>query len=320
MQPVIEARGLGRSYGSSVALAGVDFAVSPGEIVGLLGPNGAGKTTTMKLLSGWLAPTAGSATVCGCDVLTDPIGVQRQVGTLPEGAPAYDELTVAGWLRFAAEVRGLGAAERERALERVVADCGLDGRLDQAIGTLSRGYRQRVGLAQALLHQPRVLILDEPTTGLDPNQVAEVRALIRRVGETRTVLLSTHVLPEVQAVCDRVLILHEGRLVADDRVEVLSRSAGGQVLRVGLGPGKVQPDSERVVAELAALDGVRAVRPLADADARLAFEVTADGDVRAAVYGWAVEHGHVLVELSAEQRSLEEVFRHLTMGEPAHAG
>ncbi len=315
MEPLIEALDLRRSYGAIEALRGVGFAILPGEIVGLLGPNGAGKTTCMKLLTGWLAPTGGSARVCGHDVLTEPMEVRRCVGYLPEGAPAYDALTVAAWLGFAADVRGLGQAERARAIERVGVDCGLVQRMDQRIGTLSRGYRQRVGLAQALLHEPRVLILDEPTTGLDPNQVVEIRALIRKVGATRTVILSTHVLPEVQATCDRVLILHDGQLVADDRVESLAAVEAGRVLLLGIGAGKVKASAEVLAAELGAIAGVEAVHPESPTDAELRFRLHASADVRAAVYGWAVAGGHVLVELSTRQKSLEEVFRHLTVGD-----
>jgi ABC-2 type transport system ATP-binding protein len=316
MSGLIEVHELRRDYGALEALKGVSFSVHAGEIVGLLGPNGAGKSTTMKVLTGWLAPTAGTARVAGHDVLTDPMGVRRSIGYLPENAPAYVEMRVRDWLGFAGEVRGLGAAEQARAIERVTADCGLDGRLDQRIGTLSRGYRQRVGLAQALLHQPAVLILDEPTTGLDPNQVVEMRALIRRVGATRTVVLSTHVLPEVVATCDRVLILHEGRLVADDGVDSLSRSAAGQTISVSIASGKVQADAQQLEDELGALDGVEAVHRVTPVDSAHRFLVHTRADGRETVYRWAVARGHVLVELSTERRSLEEVFRSLTVGAP----
>ena len=314
MSASIEVHELRRSYGSHEALRGVSFTVPAGQIVGLLGPNGAGKSTTMKVLTGWLAPSSGLVRVGGLDVLQEPTEVRRRVGYLPESAPAYEDMTTVAWLQFAGEVRGMGPAELARAIERVTADCGLQGRLDQRIGTLSRGFRQRVGLAQALLHQPQVLILDEPTTGLDPNQVAEMRALIRRVGETRTVVLSTHILPEVVATCDRALILHEGRLVADDAVQSLSSVADGLRLTVGIAAGKVVASEGQLVAGLSALEGVEAVHPATPLDAAHRFTVDARADVRESVYRWAVDSGHVLVELSAERRSLEEVFRHLTTG------
>ena len=312
MEALIQAIDLRRAYGAFEALRGVDFEVRRGEIVGLLGPNGAGKSTCMKVLTGWLAPTGGRASVCGHDVLSDPLGVRRNVGYLAENAPAYDEMKVVEWLGFAGQIHGLGRAEKARAVQRVTQDCGLDGRLDQRIGTLSRGFRQRVGLAAAMLHQPPVLILDEPTTGLDPNQVIELRSLVRRLGETRTVVLSTHILSEVQALCDRVLILHEGSLVADDSVEAVSLSASGQVLRVALGPGKVQTPADEVAAQLRGLQGVVSVQAESPVDAAARFTLRADTDVREAVYRWAVASGQVLVELSVERRSLEEVFRRLT--------
>jgi len=312
VEALIQAIDLRRAYGAFEALRGVDFEVRRGEIVGLLGPNGAGKSTCMKVLTGWLAPTGGRASVCGHDVLSDPLGVRRNVGYLAENAPAYDEMKVVEWLGFAGQIHGLGRAEKARAVQRVTQDCGLDGRLDQRIGTLSRGFRQRVGLAAAMLHQPPVLILDEPTTGLDPNQVIELRSLVRRLGETRTVVLSTHILSEVQALCDRVLILHEGSLVADDSVEAVSLSASGQVLRVALGPGKVQTPADEVAAQLRGLQGVVSVQAESPVDAAARFTLRADTDVREAVYRWAVASGQVLVELSVERRSLEEVFRRLT--------
>jgi len=309
---VLHVDGLCRSYGSFEALKGLSFSVNAGEIVGLLGPNGAGKTTCMKILTGFLAPSRGAATVCGLDVLTDPIGVQRQLGYLPEGAPVYDEMAVRPYLAFVATVRGLGAAERARAIERVVDQCGLSERLHQRISTLSHGYRQRVGLAQALLHEPRVLILDEPTTGLDPNQIVEIRRLIREVGKTRTVILSTHILSEVQVTCDRVLILHEGRLVADDRTEALTGATTGQVLTVGVGTSKVEVSRATLTSQLEALAGVTGVVPAAPVNECHRFTVYAGSDIRDAVFQWAVARGYVLVELKAERRDLEDVFRHLT--------
>lgn len=311
----VEVDGLRRSFGGFEALRGVSFVVEPGEIVGLLGPNGAGKSTTMKILTGWIAPTAGRARVGGHDVVAEPIAVRRKLGYLPENAPLYDEMSVGAYLAFVGRVRGLGSAERARAIARVATECGITDRLNDRVAVLSRGYRQRVCLAQALLHAPEILILDEPTTGLDPNQIIEIRGLIRRVGRTRTVIVSSHVLSEVQMTCDRVLILHRGELVADAPTRALTERGAGQVLWVGVGAGKVIASADALAAQLARIEGVQRVRGARPVDEVHRFEVHADRDVRAQVWGWASERGHVLVELSADRTNLEEVFRRLTYGE-----
>ena len=315
-QPLVEVESLGRTFGPHIALDAVSFRIEPGEIVGLLGPNGAGKTTTMRILAGILAPTTGAARVDGKDVLTEPESARARVGYLAEGAPLYDEMVPGDLLRFVARARGLGGAESARAIERAASSCAIEDRLRQRIGTLSRGYRQRVALAATLLHDPRILILDEPTTGLDPNQVAEMRSLVRSLGETRTVILSTHVLPEVEAVCDRVIILHKGKLVADDRTETVLKYRQGQVLYVGLGESKVIASQEQLMREIRALPLIREVRPAAPIDERYRFELTTDGDARATLFRWAADGGHTLVELSSASRSLEGVFRELTRGGP----
>ena len=313
MSLVVEVDQLCRSYGSFEALKGVTFQIHGGEIVGLLGPNGAGKSTTMKIITGYLAPTSGSARVCGLEVLADPLDVRRHIGYLPEQAPVYRDMAVRPYLDFVGRIRGLGAAERARAIDRVVQDCGLTDRLKQRISTLSRGYRQRVGLAQALLHQPELLILDEPTNGLDPNQIVEIRSLIRKLGETRTVMLSTHILSEVQASCDRVIIIHQGRLVADGSTESVMAQTAGHQLTVGLASGKVRSKESELVRELEAIDGVRQVRAAAPIDEAARFTIYADQDLRSEVFRWAVAGGHVLVELSMERTNLEDVFRRLTV-------
>jgi ABC-2 type transport system ATP-binding protein len=310
----VEVEDLHRTYGAVEALRGVSFTIGAGQIVGLLGPNGAGKSTTLRVLTGWLAPTSGHVRVQGIDVLTDPVAARRHLGYLPEGAPLPAEQTVREVLQLAGRLRGLGRAERARAIERVGEQVGIADTLDTPIHDLSRGFRQRVGLGQALLHEPPLLILDEPTTGLDPNQIAQIRALIREVGATRTVVLSTHVLREVEAVCDRVLILHRGRLIADDSPEAIAAATQGLGVIVALGPSKVQITEQTASAQLGALPGVHAVRTLAPHDGeRLRLELHADRDVRAQVFGWAVDHGHVLVALEAEGRHLEDVFRQLTL-------
>jgi ABC-2 type transport system ATP-binding protein len=311
---VVAVNGLERRYGSFHALKGVSFTIEPGEIVGLLGPNGAGKSTTMKIMTGFLAPTGGTATVCGHDVLTAPLEVRRQIGYLPEAAPIYGDMTVDGYLQFIGRARGLGAAERTRAIERVTDECGLTGRARQLVSTLSRGYRQRVGLAQALLHEPRLLILDEPTTGLDPNQIVEIREIIRRVGETRTVILSTHILPEVQVTCDRVLIIHDGKLVADGTTDDVMGEASGHQVSVGVQAGKVQAADAELIDQLAAIAGVHKVQLAPPGESTQRFTIMAGSDVRADLFRWAVTRGHTLVELTSHRTNLEEVFRRLTSG------
>jgi ABC-2 type transport system ATP-binding protein len=310
---VVEVDGLRRSYGAFEALKGVSFRIRAGQIVGLLGPNGAGKSTTMKILTGWLAPTGGTARVCGVDVLDDPLEARRHLGYLPESAPVYGEMKVRAYLEFVARVRGLGDAERARGIERVAHECGLEARMDQRIGTLSKGFRQRVGLAQALVHEPRLLILDEPTNGLDPNQIREIRDLVRSIGRTRTVVLSTHILREVEATCDRVLLIHQGTLVADEATTAVVAAGGaGHRVTVGLGRSKVKTVDAELHASLSLVAGVRHVDRAAPLDEAHRFVVHADGDVREAIFRWAVDAGHVIVELSSVRSDLEDVFARLT--------
>lgn len=304
--------GLHRRYGEVVALAGIDFTVASGEIVGLLGRNGAGKTTAMKILTGFVAPTEGRATVMGCDVVDDPVGVRRQLGYLPENAPLWEEMTVRDVLDFAGRVRGLGTSERARAIERAATECDIVDRLPWRVGTLSRGYRQRTGLAMALLHEPPILILDEPTTGLDPSQIAEIRSLIRRVGRTRTVILSTHILSEVQVTCDRVIILHQGRIVADGATEAVVTGGEGYSVTLGLGQHKIVLRPDALVDELCKLAGVRSVRASTPIDEAARFRIDADIDIRETVWRWAVDRGHVVLELSTRREALEDAFRRLT--------
>ena len=314
---VVEVKDLVRNYGAFCAVNRISFSIQPGEIVGLLGPNGAGKSTTMKVLTGYLAPTSGRVTVAGHDVLAEPLAVQSHLGYLPENAPIYQDMSVGSYLQFIGRVRKLGRAERARAMVRVADECGLSDRISQRISTLSRGYRQRVGLAQALLHSPRLLILDEPTNGLDPNQIVEIRSLIRRVGETRTVILSTHILSEVQVSCDRVIIIHEGKIVADGATADVTAHTSGHRLSVGLGAGKVKASESQILKELRALPGVSRAESAAAIDESLRFTLVATCDVREIVFQWAVVGGHVLLELSAERTNLEEVFRSLTVTEGA---
>jgi ABC-2 type transport system ATP-binding protein len=228
---MIEVKGLVKTYGTKRAVDNVSFSVKRGDVLGFLGPNGAGKSTTMKMLTGFLRPDAGTATVDGIDVLKDPVAVKRKLGYLPENAPAYPEMTVAEFLGFIAEVRGYAACEARRAqVERAIGLTHLSGVRNQTIETLSKGFKQRVGFAQALLHDPPVLVLDEPTDGLDPNQKNEVRLLIKKMAADKAVILSTHILEEVEAICTRIVVISQGRLVADETPSAfLARSPGARM-------------------------------------------------------------------------------------------
>jgi len=227
---MIEINNLTKRYGALLAVDNISFSVGPGEVLGFLGPNGAGKSTTMKMITGFLAPTAGKIRVCGHDVETEPLGAKTCMGYLPEGAPCYPEMTVRGFLEFIADVRGLKDAQRKTRMDDVIARLALDSVLDQVIETLSKGYRRRVGLAQALVHDPRVLILDEPTDGLDPNQKHEVRTLINAMAKDKIIVISTHILEEVDAVCNRAIIIAHGRILADETPKNLAaRSPTGRL-------------------------------------------------------------------------------------------
>ncbi len=322
-EAVVEARSLHKEYGPTHAVNDISFRVSRGEVVGLLGPNGAGKSTTMKMLTGYLRPSAGEAVVGGLAVDADPLAAQRRLGYLPENAPLYDDMMVYDFLRFVGAIRGLSGRVLAGRLRVVCERCGLGDVLGKDIGQLSKGYRQRVGLAQALLHDPDVLVLDEPTSGLDPNQIVEIRSLIRELGEDKTILLSTHILPEVQASCSRVLIVNEGRLVADDTPSALVQGQAGAVIRLVVGAGDGAPVDEAAVrTRLEAVPGVGSIESDAgDGVGTLGFVVRASGadDPRAGLSRTIADAGLALLELHRERASLEETFRSLTRKEATDA-
>jgi len=227
---MIEVRDLRKSFGPITAVDGISFSVARGDVLGFLGPNGAGKTTTMRMLSCFLPPDGGTATVAGREITREPIAIRRALGYVAEGAPAYDEMSVEAFLRFVCDARGIGRAKRKQAIGRVAGLCAVSGVLHQPIGTLSKGFRRRVGLAQALIHDPPVLILDEPTDGLDPNQKHDVRELIKRMAPEKCTVVSTHILEEVDAICNRVIIISEGRLLVDSTpAELREREGGGSL-------------------------------------------------------------------------------------------
>lgn len=309
---MIQVNGLTKSYGEIEALKGISFEIARGEIVGFLGPNGAGKTTTMKILTGYTPQTEGSVTIDGMDVNEQGLAVRRRIGYLPESTPLYPEMLVYDYLSYVAAIRGKRGKDVHASITRVVNLCGLADRVGQEIGTLSKGYRQRVGLAQALIHEPDILILDEPTSGLDPNQIVEIRNLIRDLGEDRTIILSTHNLPEVMATCNRMLIVHEGRLVADGTPSQLqAREEENPRVRVVLG----NVDAEAARGALSGLDGVHAVDGAVTVEAGAsAFELQAARgvDVRPAVFALVRDRGWELVELHRQVLDLEGIFRKLT--------
>ncbi len=311
---VIEANDLTKNYGESLAIDKLNFAVRKGEIVGLLGPNGAGKTTTMKILTCFTAPTNGTAKVNGFDVFDEPIRAREGIGYLPESTPLYTEMLVYEYLEFAAEMRGLKGEKAKQQMKRAVEQTSIGDVIAKEIRALSKGYRQRVGLAQALIHEPSLLILDEPMSGLDPNQAIEVRDVIKEIGKERTVILSTHNLAEVQVTCDRVLIIARGKIVADDTPKGLSdRSGRARFMLTLLDRGEETAHASR---QLQNLSGVDVVRSVETPTGERGFEIVPKGDIdlRADIFRFAVDSGHTLVGLTREGHNLEEIFRQLTLG------
>jgi len=311
VQEMVSLDGLSKRFGPLVAVDRVSFTVGRGEVVGFLGPNGAGKTTTMRMLTGFVAPSAGTARVLGFDVVTRPIEAKRRIGYLPEGAPLYDDMSVRAFLGFIAEMRGLAGEEKGRRIEDAVARTGLREVLHQPIETLSKGYKRRVGLAQAILHDPPVLILDEPTDGLDPNQKFEVRRLIAEMAPDKAIIVSTHILEEVEAVCTRAIIIARGRVIADETPEQLRRrSPWHNALRLTLGREGAESFEELV----ASLERVREVRRVGELDGTVEFLVApANGiDIAPEILALARERGLTVHGASIERGRLEEVFRQLT--------
>ena len=306
----ISVQGLTKTYGQERAVDAITFDVRPGEVVGFLGPNGAGKTTTMKVITGYLNPTEGSVLVDGMDVREDTLAIRRRIGYLPESTPLYHEMVTYDYLEFVAAMREIPKERRGTRIVEMTHACGLHDVLSKKIDTLSKGYRQRVGLAQAMIHDPPILILDEPTSGLDPNQIVEIRELIRTIGRKKTVILSTHILPEVEASCDRVLIINNGKIVADGTPQLLQESfAGGHRLRYG-----VRGDGDTVASVLTEHDITVVEQWSADDEAR--FLLSARRDVRDELFQLAVSHSWALTELYREEGNLEDVFRQLTSAAP----
>ncbi len=292
---------LSKLYGQQKAVDSISFELQKGEIVGFLGPNGAGKSTTMKIITGYLPPSAGQVSVCGYDVVKQPMEVRKRVGYLPEANPLYPDMYVREFLEFMAGMHNLGKPSQQR-IREMISLTGLTPEQHKKIGALSKGYKQRVGLAQALLHNPEVLILDEPTSGLDPNQLAEIRGLIRELGKDKTVMLSTHIMQEVEAMCSRVIIIHKGAIIADDSISALQKGAGAYI--------QVTFGEAATVAELEQLPGVtRAVA----AEGHTWRLYTADAEtVRKNLLQFALINNRNILSLHSNSQSLEDVFRELT--------
>jgi ABC-2 type transport system ATP-binding protein len=310
---MIQVRDLIKNFGPKVAVNGISFTVERGEVLGFLGPNGAGKSTTMRMITGFIPPTSGAITIGAHDMLEDPIQAKRLIGYLPENAPSYTDMTVSGFLGFTAELRGLTGDAKKKAVNRVIEMCFLENVLHQSVDTLSKGYRHRTCFAQSIIHDPEVLILDEPTDGLDPNQKQEVRTLIRKMGEKKAIIFSTHILEEVEAVCSRAVIIDRGRIVANGTPRDLknrSVTAGSVIL------GLVDGDSAAVAGRIRSLGGVDRTEVISERPLRVRAypkKGNASDDLSRTIAELAIKEHWSLQELHVEEGRLDEVFRSITL-------
>ncbi len=300
----VEVKGLTKIFGAQKAVDAISFVVQPGQVLGFLGPNGAGKSTTMKIATCYLPPSAGTVTINGYDVQEAPLEVRRNVGYLPEHNPLYLDMYVTEYLTFIGQLYGLAGKNLKNRVEEMITLCGLTVERRKKIGSLSKGYRQRVGLAQALIHDPQVLILDEPTTGLDPNQLTEIRGLIKQIGQEKTVLFSTHIMQEVSAICDRVVIINKGKIVADSSVAALNNLGQHEITTL------VEFESPVEVSLLQGIPGVQEVQHVKSFTYRIISKKNMD--IRSAVFSLAATHHWSLVGLRQEEHSLEKIFQSLT--------
>ena len=312
---MIEVESLTKRYGRTTAVDGISFKVEKGEILGFLGPNGAGKTTTMRILTCYLPPTEGTARVAGHDVFKEPLEVKRRVGYIPETPPLYPDMEVETFLGFCAKIKGVAGKDRRAKVDEAMGKCRVGDVRGTLIGKLSKGYRQRVGLAQAILNNPEVLILDEPTAGLDPKQIIETRELIKGLGGDHTIILSTHILPEVSMTCGRIVIINKGKVVAEDTpVNLTHRLQGSSALRL-----EVRGEPDKVLEALRTVPGVRQLHPRGDGSGVVTVEVEVEKgrDIRADLAAAVVAKGFGLLGLAQVGMSLEEIFLHLTTSESA---
>ncbi len=295
----IQVSQLTKVYGKQKAVNNISFDVRPGDILGFLGPNGAGKSTTMKIATGYIPPSSGEVKVAGFDVVKEAKSVRQNIGYLPEHNPLYLDMFVHEYLGFIASLHGIRGSRKKERVAEMISLCGLTVEQNKQIGMLSKGYRQRVGLAQALIHDPKVLILDEPTTGLDPNQLAEIRKLIKEISKDKTVILSTHIMQEVKALCNRVIIINRGEIVANDTVERLTAGRGSLL--------RVEFQSEVARKELQSLPGVQEVQGRGTR-----YTIKAKKDLREQLFKHAAEKGWVILSMQLEEQNLEEIFHQLT--------
>ncbi len=313
---MIEVEHLTKSYGAGMAVNDISFTVNKGEILGFLGPNGAGKTTTMRILTGYLPATGGTARVAGFDVFDDSMEVRQRIGYLPETPPLYPEMDVTNYLKFVARIKGVASSDLDKRVDTAMSLTGLTERRHELIKRLSRGYKQRVGIAQAIVHNPDVVILDEPTIGLDPNQIIEVRKLIKGLAGEHTVILSTHILPEVEMTCDRVVIINKGKIAAIDTPKNLTTQRKGSERVIVQARG----DADEIKAKLDELEGVSAVtlgESTDEATVAITVESEQGSDLRGKIAAQLVNGGFELLELRAVSISLEDTFRQLTTEEAA---
>ena len=301
---------LSKEFGAVKAVRSISFSLNDGEIVGFLGANGAGKSTTLKMMTGYLTPTAGNVYVDDQNIIDNSLDIQKQIGYLPELNPLYAEMKVHEYLKFHAEIRHIIGEEFNKALRRVVGECGLKGVVHRTVGNCSKGYKQRIGLAAAMIHDPKILILDEPVSGLDPNQIVEIRELIKKLGKEKLVLMSSHILQEIQATVDRIIIIHEGKIVADGTSEeLISDSKGMTQLHLEIS-GSEENDIQDMKAVIPSItvNAIKKDGPLV----QVILEYQNTVDPRKDVFEYAVEKGWIITEMSASKRNLEDIFRHLT--------
>jgi ABC-2 type transport system ATP-binding protein len=314
MSSMIKVNNVTKRFGPTLAVDNVSFEVNRSEVLGFLGPNAAGKTTTMRVLTCYMPPDEGSATVAGYDIMEDSLEVRKQIGYLPESAPLYLEMGVLEYLAYIAEIRGIPSKDRSSRVKNMLEVCGLEQVVRKDLGELSRGFRQRVCLAQTLIHDPEILILDEPTSGLDPSQIIEIRELIKEIGREKTVILSTHILPEVSATCSRVLIINEGRLIASGTTEELAERARGGITIYA----KIRGPQEEIEGKLARVEGINSFRKIAqegDDLHRFCLETKGQADPSEEVFRLVRDSGWSLSELRREEASLEDLFLQLTTKE-----
>ncbi len=305
----ISVKGVSKLYETQKALNNVSFEIKSGEIVGFLGPNGAGKTTMMKILTCFIPPSEGEAWVCGFNIFEYPIKIRKRIGYLPENNPLYLDMYVKEYLSFIAGIHNLGKQSKD-SIKNIIHKTGLEKEQHKKIGALSKGYRQRVGLSQALIHNPDVLILDEPTSGLDPNQVLEIRELIKEIGQNKTIMLSTHIMREVEAICDRVIIIDNGQIVADKSINELQHIIKQKQYAVSVEFDKAIPEGQ--LRQISAVKHVEST-----GHNKWKIEVGSDADIRSEIFNLAVKNNAVVLSLSKAELSLEEVFQFLTKNKPS---